>query len=307
MDVIRRNMMSQNRASSLRLRRVKQCLAAAPIITVLILFMTHSAAAQSDDGEWRFSLTPYMWMPNIDGTLAFEDPSMGIGEPNVGVGPNDYLEKLDFAVMLSGEARKDRWSVFTDLIYLDFSSEKSSVRSVDFPIPNPLSPRLPPVEVGIGLNSGTTSSLKGTVWTLACGYGLAQGELATFDVFGGFRYFDLEASVDWALTAEIDNPNGGQAFARSGTISQSESLWDGVIGFRGRIELGNGNWFLPYYLDIGTGSSDLTWQAVFGVAYAFNWGDIKLAYRHLYYDTDGEALLEDMRFSGPALGATFRF
>ncbi len=43
------------------------------------------------------------------------------------------------------------------------------------------------------------------------------------------------------------------------------------------------------------------------MVYALNWGDIKLAYRHLYYDTDGEALLEDMRFSGPALGAKFRF
>ena len=29
--------------------------------------------------------------------------------------------------MLAGDARKGRWSVFTDLIYLDFDSEESTV------------------------------------------------------------------------------------------------------------------------------------------------------------------------------------
>ena len=39
---------------------------------------------------------------------------------------------LEFALMLSGEVRKNRWSVFTDVIYMDFSGEKSSVKAVDF-------------------------------------------------------------------------------------------------------------------------------------------------------------------------------
>jgi hypothetical protein len=30
-------------------------------------------------------------------------------------------------------------------------------------------------------------------------------------------------------------------------------------------------------------------------------------YRHLYYDMKGDNLVQDMRFSGPAFGATFRF
>ena len=34
--------------------------------------------------------------------------------------------------MISGEVRKERWSVFTDVIYLDFASEKSSVKSINF-------------------------------------------------------------------------------------------------------------------------------------------------------------------------------
>ena len=66
-------------------------------------------------------------------------------------------------------------------------------------------------------------------------------------------------------------------------------------------------WYSPYYLDIGTGSSNLTWQGLFGIAYAFKWGDVVFAYRNLYYDQSNDELLQNFRFSGPALGATFRF
>jgi len=27
-------------------------------------------------------------------------------------------------------------------------------------------------------------------------------------------------------------------------------------------------WFVPYYLDVGTGESDLTWQAMGGIGYS---------------------------------------
>ncbi len=34
---------------------------------------------------------------------------------------------------------------------------------------------------------------------------------------------------------------------------------------------------------------------------------LTLTYRHLYYDQKDEKLIQDMRFSGPSLGVTFRF
>jgi hypothetical protein len=64
---------------------------------------------------------------HIDGTLKYSVPAGAGGRPEVQVGPNDYLESLQIAMMISGEARKGRRSVFTDFIYLDFSSEESSV------------------------------------------------------------------------------------------------------------------------------------------------------------------------------------
>ena len=296
------------RGYSLRVLKSRKGLLAIPLTVILILFMSHGAAAQPDDDKWQFSITPYLWAPTIiNANLGFDIPPSAIvlASPNVDIG-SDFFENLDFAFMISGEVRKKKWSVFTDLIYLDLESENTTVKSVNFMGPGVL-PRRPPVTVGAGLDAGSNASLEGLLWTLAVGYTLVKAKQGTLDLFGGFRYFGIEATVDWRLNATIDGPIGGHVFDRSGTISQSEDLWDGIIGVRGRINLGKSNWFIPYYLDIGAGTTDLTWQGLLGIAYAFKWVELKLEYRHLYYDTAEDKLIDDIGFSGPGLGATFRF
>ena len=42
-------------------------------------------------------------------------------------------------------------------------------------------------------------------------------------------------------------------------ISDSGDVWDGIVGLRGNVKLDK-YWYLPYYFDVGTGASDLTWQ-----------------------------------------------
>jgi hypothetical protein len=120
------------------------------------------------------------------------------------------------------------------------------------------------------------------------------------------RYLDIDATTDWRLSATINGP-GGASFPATGRVTAGSTLWDGIVGVRGRAQLGAGQWSVPYYFDIGAGSSQLTWQALAGIAYRFGWGDVTLAYRHLYYDQEDDKLLQDFEFSGPALGATFRF
>lgn len=97
---------STGKGHSLRIPIYRKGVLAAALTVILILFMSHGAAAQPDDGKWQFSITPYLWAPNIDGTLSFNIPSRAIASPNMGVGPNDYLENLDFALMISGEVRR---------------------------------------------------------------------------------------------------------------------------------------------------------------------------------------------------------
>jgi len=77
---------------------------------------------------------------------------------------------------------------------------------------------------------------------------------------------------------------------------------------KGRFAFGSDRkWAVPYYLDVGTGDSDFTWQGVLGLSYGFHWGDVSLVWRYLSYDLKSNAAIADMNFSGPALGATFRW
>jgi len=265
------------------------------LVAALLAATAFLGEASAEEG-WTFSLTPYIWLPNINGTLKYAIPPGGGGRPEVETGPNDYLENLSFALMLAGEARKGKWSIFSDLIYLDFDSESSTVKAVNFGGDR----------VSTSLNAATSSSLTGAAWTFGAGYAVVQDPKHKLDVLGGLRYFGLKASSDWQLSAAVSGPNG-QTFARSGSISQREDLWDVIVGVRGRLKLGDGAWFVPYYADLGAGSSALTGQALLGVGYAFKWGEIAATYRYIYYDLKGDGLLQDVSFAGPALSATFRF
>src|SRR5262249_38677423 len=93
---------------------------------------------------------------------------------------------------------------------------------------------------------------------------------------------------------------------RSGDSSARKDLVDGIVGLRGQAAL-PGAWYLPYYADIGAGSSRLTWQAFGGIGYHFKWGDAVFGYRHLAYDFDSGRIASDMSLSGPHIGVAFKF
>ena len=119
------------------------------------------------------------------------------------------------------------------------------------------------------------------------------------DLIAGARYLDL----DTVVVLSLQSLGPGQSV----TLSESVSVWDGIVGVKGRLALGE-RWFLPYYFDIGAGDSDFTWQASAGVSFqAAQWADIALVYRHLDWEFESDSLINDFNVSGPALGALFRF
>ncbi len=73
-------------------------------------------------------------------------------------------------------------------------------------------------------------------------------------------------------------------FPAQGKIGQDVKLWAAIVGIRGNFRNGEGKWAVPYYFDVGAGSSDRTWQAMVGLEYSYVWGELMLMYRHLYYD-----------------------
>ncbi len=268
-------------------------------------FALTPATAQAADDEWKYRLTPYLWLPTIGGDLRYEvPPGSGTGSPTIDVGPTDWLDLLNFGALIGGSARKGRFSVFADLVYLSLTSDGDDrVASVTDTVSVPGTPFEVPVGASITLD--TETDVDGALFSLVAGYAVHQTGSSEVIVFAGARYFDIETSTDWDLATQISGPGGGLLLPAQGSLSDDVTLWDGIVGVRG--EFGNGKWTVPYYADVGTGDSDLTWNAFVGLSREFGWGDLLFAYRHLEYDQGDDRLIQDFSFSGPAFGARFRF
>jgi len=250
-----------------------------------------AAGVDMYDGQWHYSLTPYAWFPNIYQTLQLG--TSGGKTVDIEVKPDSYLSNLDFALMGTFEARKGDWALAMDLVYNDFSGQKGKIKNV----------RGPEGEESLPIDVNVDVDIKSLIWEGIGSYTVARSPAGTLDVFGGVRYLSLKTSTDLSFSG----PEG--VIGRSGGSSNRINVWDGIVGVRGAVTLGeSGDWFLPYYLDIGAGNySNWTWQGWAGVGYRFDWGDLVLVYRNLSYSTSGDETLEDMRLAGPALGATFRW
>jgi len=272
------------------------------VSTVLAMLLVPTPAmAQSPEDQWHFSIMPYLWLPTIEGTINHKGGGAS-GSPSVDVkvGPDDYLSELDGALLLAAEARKGKWSFLADVTYFKVSDDASAVRGVDF--------NLGPIHLlSASLNAGADTEIEATIWTLTGGYNVVQNPSASLDLIAGARYLNMEITTNWRLTASVSSPIGGAVFPATGTISDKEDFWDGIVGVRGRVKLDEGNWFMPYHIDVGTGSSDLTWQAQIGVGYAFRWGDALLGYRYLAYEFGDDKLIKDLKLGGFGLAAIFHF
>ena len=266
---------------------------------LLLTLAMQSAVADDDADSWQFKLTPYIWLPTIGGQLNYDLPPSG-GAPQIDVGPTDWLELLNGVFLLHGEARKERFFVFADVVYLGLESDNDRVLSV---APGN-GDRIP---IDVSLNLDTKTDLDGFTMTLAGGFNVHSDEASSTDLFAGARYFGMDTKTSWNLSADIELPGGGEVLSRQGTIESDLESWDAIIGIKGHRRIGNGKWSLPYYLDVGTGDSDLTWQAIAGASYAYNWGDLIISYRHFEYDGGPGGLMEEFSFSGPVIGGRFSF
>ena len=93
---------------------------------------------------------------------------------------------------------------------------------------------------------------------------IGNGDGSEMQLLGGLRYLKIDTTADWNFTGNVGSL---PQFAVSGASTVKSDVWDAVIGAKGVVKLGQGNWFAPYYFDVGTGQSDLTWQAMGGVGY----------------------------------------
>lgn len=242
------------------------------------LLLASGTAAASDD--WEFGATLYLWAAGIQGETA------GGGEFDVGF--DTLLDNLNMAFMGAVEVRRGPWSALADVVYLNVGGDDSA--SVEVPM-------APGSSVAVDVDAAVKT--RGWAINLLGAYTVYANERGSLDVLAGARYLELKVGFDLGLDLA-----GQYRVTRSRSVLGT--AWNGVVGVKGQVRLNDG-WYLPYYADIGTGDSKLTWQLFGGVGYAFRWGEVALVYRHAAWNFDSDAPLDDVNFSGPAAAVTWRF
>lgn len=257
---------------------------------LLAMAAAPSAWAQADEA-WEFQGIVYAYVPDISATTRFP-----AGDTPITVPSDAIVDGVDFAFMATFEARRGRVGLFTDLVYLDAGGSSTISRGIQIgnqPIP-------------AGVSADLELDMKATSWTVAGEYLLVDTSGNTMNALAGARLLDLEQELGYRLSADV-GPLAGPG--RSGQVRVDATYWDAVVGLKGQVALGEGgHWVLPYYADVGTGESDLTWQVFGGVGYRFaNWASVLGGWRHVAYEFKQGSSVESLELDGPMLGVAFHW
>ncbi|HET6552231.1 MAG TPA: hypothetical protein VFG49_01725 [Dyella sp.] len=252
----------------------------------------HADTPDQWDGNWHGSITPYGWLPGVTAKSRFQVPNGPSVETK---SDNNILDHLSGAFMLAGDIRKGDWGMFADLDWVKFTNENGRFTNIGGD------------RIGASANLNTRWGFKGGMVNLAGLYTLAHGQQGFVDLLFGGRYLWLKGNLNWNFNL---NGNAGNVnLANSGHLNNQTHVTDAIVGLRGRWSpFDDKNWFFPYYVDVGSGDSDSTYQLVAGVAYGFSWGDIALVYRDVQYkESASDKSLEKLELGGPAFSLTWHF
>lgn len=223
--------------------------------------------------EWNFSITPYLWGMGVRGSLSHNN----VSKP-VKVTLGDLLSDLKFLAMLTAEARTPQYGLYLDALYGDLGKSVAKV-------------------VGrADLNANVSAQL--SMITLAPNFRLYSSKTSHVDGLIGARYLGLNTK-----TTVSDS-----ALNVSNQYKITENLTTAVAGVKGRFNLGDSNYFVPFYVDAGGGQhSSFTSQAYLGIGRAYDWGDVSLVAKNVYYNFKVSNSNVDLNMFGAAVGVTFRF
>lgn len=242
------------------------------LFTVLAMTFLGSPATATADSEWDYSLAAYLWAPKLSATTS--------GGAEVGVPFYKMLDNLHLGFMGRVKAQKDKWSLMSDVIYLDLEKNVNIDTNVD----------------GTPVVGKGDASLKGWIVTPAVGYRFYDTGKSFVEIYGGARYLKLKTAADLDFENEPDFKG-----------SESTDYWDAIVGANFTINL-NKRWYFLMSADIGTGDSDRVWQAAAGFGYNFDTFKTYVGYRYLDYDfADDDPATSSLTAKGPIAGMIFYF
>ena len=266
--------------------------------------------------RWQFNFTPYGWLIGVNGSATAKGRTFDIDASFF-----DLVEKSDSIMALMGyfEARKGRFSFFSDVVWQDLSFDARRSASGN-PFPN-----LPNVNIAIkakaNLDYQSTIIQSGVLYQVAKWQG-RDGAYTALDLAGSARYWneevDVSLRVTGTLTAEIEKlglvlqRSKSIAVARSGTLE-----WvDPVVGARLRHQMASGSELILAGDVGGFGvGSDFSWQALATYGFDVNYFGTPLrtvvGYRALAVDYSENGRFGKNGFDlvqhGPVLGISLRW
>jgi hypothetical protein len=249
------------------------------VILVFCMPVNTLAFEQAESsGGWEMSLTPYAWLAGINGdsTVKGRKSSTDADFP-------DIFANLDFAGMLHFEARKIKWTLFADAVYLDLSADAEVGR----------------FEPELGIQAAVVE-FGGMYRLINRPVGRRVGSSLFVELLAGGRYINMKSDIDFENLPDVD---------------KSKNWVDPFIGGRAIVDLA-GNSVILCRLDFGGfgigEASDFTWNAL--AAWGYDVTDsirVWLGYHALGIDyetgKDPDDLKVDLQISGPVAGVGFRF
>ena len=227
----------------------------------------------AEDSGWHLSLSPYLWFAGAHGTVG----ALG-RNASIHASPGDLLSHFDIGVMGAAEARRKRFLLTGDLLWIRISDSKA----------------LP--FTGLGAVSADVR-VGEFVWTSKLGYRVIDKKIKA-DANVGVRYWHLGQKLNFNPSRLGINFNGSQSWA------------DIVIG--GRVQLPVGKKTVIDALgDVGgwnaTAKLDYQFAALLGYKICPRW-TLLAGYRYLFVDYRPSNLsVFNVVTSGAVLGATFNF
>jgi opacity protein-like surface antigen len=224
---------------------------------------------------WQFEVTPYFWAAGMSGW-----GRIGARTPTVRFNPSfsDIWRDLDVGAMGTFEARKGRWGVLFDAMYVKLSQTSNSLRG--------------------GYLGKAKVDISQTILQLAGAYRVVDDRTVPVDVLAGLRYTYLDGEL--SFSQGLIQPDGPE---RSNNVS-----WvDGFAGVRARYYLTD-KWSLVGYADAGTGGTKYSWQLIAGTNYDFTKSVVgKFGYRIISMKYETSQFLYDVKTSGLYLGVGIKF
>jgi hypothetical protein len=233
---------------------------------------TSGKAATAEDNRWYFSLSPYLWFAGAHGTVGALHH-----DASIHASPGDLLSHFDFGLMGAAEARRKRFLLNGDLLWIRISDSHA--------LPSP----------GLGAVSADVR-LGQLVWTSKLGYRVIDKKKFKADANVGARFWHEGQKVNFNPTILGLNFDGSLNWA------------DIVVG--GRVQLPAGEKTVIDLLgDVGgwnaTAKLDYQFAALLGYKICSKW-TLLAGYRYLFIDyRPGNSSVLNVVTSGALIGATW--